>query len=82
MEIKTFGIDLAKNLFQTHGMDERGKRILRKQLKREQVAVFLPSYRPVLSAWKLVVVLTTGPVSLRRWAIPCDCQALCQEQRE
>ncbi len=40
MEIRTVGIDLAKNVFQIHGMKERGKPLLRKQLKRDQVAVF------------------------------------------
>ena len=40
MEIRTVGIDLAKNVFQVHGMNERGKPLLRKQLKRDQMAVF------------------------------------------
>ena len=48
MEIKTVGIDLAKNVFQIHGMDERGKPILRKQLKRDQVAVFFANLPPCL----------------------------------
>lgn len=37
MEITTIGIDLSKNVFQIHGVDERGKTALRKQLKREQM---------------------------------------------
>jgi transposase len=41
MKITTVGIDLAKNVFQVHGIDERGKAVLRKQLRRAQVAVFL-----------------------------------------
>src|ERR1700726_3138757 len=40
MKITTVGIDLAKNVFQVHGIDERGKAVLRKQLRRAQVAVF------------------------------------------
>jgi transposase len=40
MEITTVGIDLAKNVFQVHGIDGRGKAVLRKQLRRAQVAVF------------------------------------------
>ena len=40
MKITTIGIDLAKNVMQVHGVDERGKTALRKQLKREQVARF------------------------------------------
>jgi transposase len=40
MQITTVGIDLAKNVFQVHGVDERGKVVLRRMLKRSQVAVF------------------------------------------
>ena len=36
MKVTTVGIDLAKNVFQVHGVDERGKVVLRKQLKRER----------------------------------------------
>lgn len=40
MKITTIGIDLAKNVLQVHGVDERGKVVLKKQLKRGQVAAF------------------------------------------
>lgn len=40
MKIMTVGIDLAKNVFQVHGVNEHGKTVLRKQLKRDQVATF------------------------------------------
>src|SRR5512147_1796646 len=40
MQITTIGIDLAKNVFQVHGVNERGKAVLRKQLRRGQVAAF------------------------------------------
>ena len=40
MEITTLGIDLAKNVFQLHGVDLRGRVVLRRQLKREQIASF------------------------------------------
>ena len=33
MKITTVGIDLAKNLVQVHGVDERGTPALRKQLR-------------------------------------------------
>ena len=33
MNITTVGIDLAKNVFQVHGVDARGKAVLRKQLR-------------------------------------------------
>ena len=40
MEITTIGLDLAKNVFQVHGVNERDKAVLRKQLRRDQVAPF------------------------------------------
>lgn len=39
MKITTVGIDLAKNLFQVHGVDARGKVVIRKALKRAQMAL-------------------------------------------
>src|ERR1700689_4887285 len=46
MKITTVGMDLAKNVFQVHGMDERGKAVLGKQLRRAQVAVFFGNLPP------------------------------------
>jgi transposase len=40
MKITTVGVDLAKMVFQVHGVDERGKAGLRKQLKRKEVLSF------------------------------------------
>jgi len=37
MNITTVGIDLAKTVFQVHGVDERGKVVLRKALKRTEL---------------------------------------------
>jgi transposase len=48
MKITTTGIDLAKNVFQVHGVDERGKVVLRKQLKRGQVMAFFVKLPPCL----------------------------------
>ncbi len=47
MKITTVGIDLAKNVIQVHGVDKRGKTVLKKSLKRMQVLPFfanLPMY--------------------------------------
>src|SRR4030095_12185055 len=46
MKITTVGLDLAKSVFQVHGVDGRGKVALRKQLKRSEMATLfanLPS---------------------------------------
>ena len=39
-EITTIGFDLAKNVFQIHGIDAEGSTVLRKQLRRAQVLAF------------------------------------------
>ena len=39
-EITTIGLDLAKNVFQVHGVDESGRVVVRKQLRRAQVLGF------------------------------------------
>lgn len=36
-EITTIGLDLAKNVFQVHGIDEAGQVVVRKRLRRSQV---------------------------------------------
>ncbi len=46
MKITTVGIDLAKSVFQVHGVDERGKRVVGKRLKRKQVLVFFGQLPP------------------------------------
>lgn len=46
--IKVLGIDLAKNVFQLHGTDERGKCVLRKRLNREQLGPFVANLTPCL----------------------------------
>ena len=40
MNITTIGIDLAKNVLQVHGVDARGKAVLKRQLRRDQMASF------------------------------------------
>ena len=45
MNITRIGIDLAKTVFQVHGVDERGKTVLRKQLRRAQLLEFFAKLR-------------------------------------
>ncbi|MFB2842882.1 hypothetical protein ACE1BJ_15820, partial [Aeromonas jandaei] len=46
MKATTIGIDLAKHLFQLHGVDQHGKTILKRQLKREQMLSFFSNLPP------------------------------------
>ena len=48
MKITTVGIDLAKNVFQVHGVNEHGKAVLKKQLRRDQIAEFFAQLPPCL----------------------------------
>ena len=48
MQITTIGIDLAKAVFQVHGVDAQGKTVLKKQLKRIHVAEFFANLSPCL----------------------------------
>jgi transposase len=47
-QISTIGLDLAKNIFQVHGIDARGKVIIRKPLRRSEVLKFFASVPPCL----------------------------------
>ena len=48
MKISTIGLDLAKNVFQVHGIDEAGTVIVAKQLRRSQVLAFFEKLPPCL----------------------------------
>lgn len=47
-EAITVGLDLAKNVFQVHGIDAGGEVVFRKQLRRAQVLIFFKSLPPCL----------------------------------
>ena len=40
-EVKTIGLDLAKNVFQLHGADKYGKTVFKRRLTRKKVIPFL-----------------------------------------
>jgi transposase len=46
MNLTTIGIDLAKTVFQVHGADDKGRAVMRKQLKRAQVLPFFANLTP------------------------------------
>lgn len=47
-KITTMGIDLAKSVFQLHGIDERGGVVLRKQVRRAQLLKTIAQLEPCL----------------------------------
>ena len=47
-EVITIGLDLAKNVFQVHGVDGTGQTVIRRQLRRSQVVAFFKKQPPCL----------------------------------
>ena len=48
MEIATIGLDLAKQVFQVHGVDEAGQAVVKRRLRRAQVITYFASLPPCL----------------------------------
>src|SRR5436189_6168412 len=48
MQVSTIGLDLAKNVFQAHGVSAEGKVVLKKQLRRGQVLSTFAKLPPCL----------------------------------
>src|SRR5687767_11717600 len=46
--VKTIGLDIAKSVFQVHGVDAEGRVIVRRQLKRRYVLAFFQKLSPCL----------------------------------
>ena len=46
--ITTIGLDIAKSVFQVHGVDAAGQVVIRRQLKRRQVLAFFEKLPPCL----------------------------------
>jgi transposase len=44
----TIGLDLAKSVFQVHGVDAEGRVVVRRQLRRSQVLAFFQRLGPCL----------------------------------
>ncbi|GAW47358.1 hypothetical protein PDPJ_3_00179 [Photobacterium damselae subsp. piscicida] len=48
MTMVTVGIDLAKNVYQVHGVDSHGKTVLKQKTKRNQLTAFFANKPPCL----------------------------------
>jgi hypothetical protein len=54
MQITTIGLDIAKNVFQVHGICAAERVLVRKQLRRSQVMVFFEALSPCLIGMEAV----------------------------
>jgi transposase len=48
MKVTTIGLDIAKQVFQVHGADKAGRMVLRRKLRRSEVARFFSEQPPCL----------------------------------
>jgi transposase len=48
MQVATIGLDLAKHVFQVHGVDASGSVVVKRRLKRSEVAAFFAGLQPCL----------------------------------
>lgn len=48
MQITTIGLDIAKNVFQLHGIDAAGRVLLRRKVRRDQLLALLADFDPCL----------------------------------
>jgi len=46
--ITTIGLDIAKSVFQVHGVDANGQVVIRRQLKRRYILAFFQKLPPCL----------------------------------
>ena len=48
MQTTTIGLDLAKSVFQVHGVDAAGQVVVRRKLRRREVLAFFQGLAPCL----------------------------------
>jgi transposase len=53
--ITTIGLDIAKSVFQVHGIDAGGQVVIRRQLKRRCVLAFFEKLSPCLEKQTLLL---------------------------
>ena len=67
-EVSTIGLDIAKSVFQVHGVDADGAVVIRKRISRAKVLEFFAGCRPAWSVLRLVRAHIIGAASFRRSA--------------
>jgi transposase len=63
-KITTIGLDLAKNVFQVHGIDALGRVVVRRQLRRRQVLPFFERQAPCVVGIEACGTASLGPGDL------------------
>ena len=69
--ITTIGLDIAKSVFQVHGVDAAGAVVIRRRLKRRSVLAFFQKRHHAWLASRLAPRRTIGRANCRRWVTRC-----------
>jgi transposase len=48
MQVITVGLDIAKNVFQVHGIDDQGRAVLCRKVRRDQLLKLFDGLEPCL----------------------------------
>ena len=67
-EVSTIGLDIAKSVFQVHGVDADGAVVIRKRISRAKVLEFFAALPPALWVLRPVRAHIIGAASFRRSA--------------
>jgi transposase len=67
MQIITLGIDLAKNVFQLHGVDARGRVVFSRRVKRSQLLHAVASLPPCV-------------IGMEQWGLSLNQCVPCRER--
>src|SRR5215467_13668906 len=85
--ITTIGLDIAKSVFQVHGVDVAGQVVIRRQLKRRQVIAFFQKLPPCLVGieacasshhWSRMPPAYVKPYVKRQKNDMADAEAICE----
>ena len=68
-EVSTIGVDIAKSVFQVHGVDADGTVVIRRRVGRAQMLEFFSNCGRALLAWRRVPRRTIGRASSRSLAM-------------
>ena len=71
MSVTTVGLDLAKHVFQVHGVNDKGQVQFRKRLRRERATAFFANLPSCLVGMEACASAHYWARGCKSWVIPC-----------
>jgi hypothetical protein len=69
--VTVIGLDIAKSVFQAHGIDAAGTIVIQRQIRRGQVLTFFASLPPCLIGIEACAPPIIGRASCSSWVTKC-----------